>query len=199
MRLAPGLFPALLAAAFTASCGERMPPATEPPAGGPATPAPASQPCRLGVLTESAVGDLRIGDDVAAIRARCGVVRDTTELRSEGQSTRVIAVALDSVAIEAEVVNDRVWRIEVLHPAVRTNDSLGVGTPVSRLLALRDPVAMSGEGRVFVRSPDHCGLSFQLGIRAGATRWDLAALKRLPPDTPVSRILVLGCEPAGTP
>jgi hypothetical protein len=109
----------------------------------------------------------------------------------------MIAVAFPRDTVEAEIVDSRVWRIEVLSPRFRTADSLGVGTPLRRLLALRDPRGITGEGQLFVVSPEHCGLSFRLsdnGSSARTQNWDLAALSRLPSATVVNKILIVGCE-----
>jgi hypothetical protein len=151
------------------------------------------------VLDGGGVGALRIGALVDSVRARCALVRDTTELRAEGLPVRVIAVAVSGDTVEAEVDSGRVWRIETTRPTLRTADSLGVGTPLARLLALPGAHGLSGEGAVFVVSPARCGLSFQLsGVGSAAPRggWTAAALRRLPPSTAVSRVLVVGCPAA---
>lgn len=143
-------------------------------------------------------GDLRIGMTTASVRAACRVTRDTTRLASEGQTARMISVALGGENVEAEIVNDKVWRIEVTSPRFKTADSLGVGTPLARLLALSNPRGLTGEGQLFVASPDHCGLSFRLsnnGSSARSQNWDKAALSRLPPATVVDKILIIGCRP----
>ncbi len=54
---------------------------------------------------------------------------------------------------------------------------------------------MSGEGRLFVTRPSHCGLSFPLApeaARALSQEGDVTTLRRLPAGTPVTRILVVG-------
>ena len=148
------------------------------------------------MVTDSAVGDLRIGATVTEVARRCTIARDTTERRAEGQSVRVIGVAINGDTVDAEVVADRVWRIEVTDPAFRTADSLHVGTALPELLGLPGLRPLSGEGRVFVMIAAHCGLSFQLSVpdtgrRAG--RWRAADLRGLPASTNVTRVLVIGC------
>ncbi len=109
----------------------------------------------------------------------------------------MISVSLSGENVEAEIVNDKVWRIEVTSSRFRTADSLGVGTPLSRLLALNNPRGLTGEGQLFVASPDHCGLSFRLsnnGSSARSQNWDKAALSRLPSSTVVNKVLLLGCN-----
>jgi hypothetical protein len=110
---------------------------------------------------------------------------------------RKLAVALARDTVEAEIVNGRVWRIAVYSPRLRTADSLGVGTTLARLLQLRNPHGMTGEGKFFVASPEHCGMSFRLANAGpGAQRGDLdsAGLARLPKSAVVSEVLVFGCH-----
>jgi hypothetical protein len=152
--------------------------------------------CGQPTLSDSAVGAVRLGTSVADLTAECNVVRDRTEARSEGQLSRVLAVVLAGDTIEAEVVDDRVWRVDVDSPAFRTADSLGVGTPLATMLALPGLQPMSGEGRVFVKTARHCGLSFQLSVPdtgAAAGRWTVEELRRLSEGTKVARVLVVGC------
>jgi ligand-binding SRPBCC domain-containing protein len=162
------------------------------------TDSPRSSPpaCDEATVTGSGIGVLRIGTPVDSVRARCRIVRDTIERRAEGQPSRVITVLVGEDSVEAEVDSGRVWRIEVTRASPRTADSLGVGTPLSRLLELPDVRATSGEGGAYLQSPARCGLSFQLsaygpgGLRA---EWSAAALRRFPPATVVRRLLIVGC------
>lgn len=163
----------------------------------PPAPTPVTVPdCGGSALSDSALGEVRIGRTVAEVSARCTVVRDTTAPRSEGQLARVIDVVVGSDTIEAEVIEDRIWRIEVTSPAYRTADSLGVGTPLPALLAHEGVSPLSGEGRLFVKTASHCGLSFQLSVPdtgAAAGRWTVADLRRLSSATEVTRVLIIGC------
>ena len=147
-------------------------------------------------ITDSTVGFLRLGQSVADVSARCTVARDTTRPGAEGQSSRVLDVNFGDATVEAEVVDDRVWRIGIESPTFRTSDSLGVGTEIPQLLAQRGARPVSGEGRVFVTTATHCGLSFQLSVAdtgTAAGRWTIDALRRLAGDTRVTRVLVIGC------
>ena len=147
-------------------------------------------------MTGRGIGDLRIGKTVEEVRSECGVIRDTTRLASEGQTARIITVAVRDM-VEAEVVDGKVWRIEVVSPPFRTPDSLGVGTRLSRLLQLRNARGITGEGQLFVVSPEHCGLSFRLsdnGSSARSQNWDRATLSRLPSGTVVDKVLIVGCD-----
>ena len=110
---------------------------------------------------------------------------------------RKLRVALSRDTVEAEIVDGRIWRIAVHSPRLRTADSLGVGTTLARLLQLRNPRGMTGEGRFYVASPAHCGMSFRLANAGpGAQRGDLdsAGLARLPKSAVVSEVLVFGCR-----
>ena len=155
--------------------------------------------CGDEVITDKGIGELQIGATVEAIRQKCDVVRDTTALDSEGMPARKLSVALSRDTVEAEIVDGRLWRIAVHSPRLRTADSLGVGIPLSRLLRLRNPRGMAGEGKFFVASPEHCGMSFRLASTGpGAQRGDMdgSGLRRLPPSTAVSEVLVFGCRPS---
>jgi hypothetical protein len=186
----------LLAACLSLGACQRVERPESPPAAAVASVDSARAACGDPIVTGAGVGALRIGAPVDSVRARCPIVRDTVELRAEGQPSRVITVLIGGDTVDAEVDSGRVWRIEVTRPSPRTSDSLGVGTPLARLLELAEVRALSGEGAAYLQSPARCGLSFQLsstgpgGLRA---EWDLAALRRFPPSTVVSRMLVVGC------
>jgi hypothetical protein len=146
-------------------------------------------------LDGSGVGALRIGRPVDEIRRACTVLWDTTGRDIEGNPARTIGVRIGPDSVRAEVVNDSIWRLTVTTPTLRTADSLGVGTPLSRLLEAPNAHGLSGEGAVFVTMPEHCGMSFELSTTAPTPRsgWTRAALQRLPKATRVTRVLVFGC------
>jgi hypothetical protein len=153
--------------------------------------------CGEAVITGEGIGELRIGATVEFVRQKCTVVSDKTAPGAEGMPARKLAVALARDTVEAEIVDGRVWRIAVHSPRLRTADSLGVGTTLARLLQLRNPRGMTGEGKFFVASPQHCGMSFRLANAGpGAQRGDLdsAGLSRLPKSAVVSEVLVFGCH-----
>jgi hypothetical protein len=168
-------------------------------ASGRPAPAVAARSCGVSagtVLAESGIGELRIGRPVAEVAAGCGVLSDTTEIRAEGLPARIVTVDLGRDTVEAEAVDDRIWRIALEHPAFRTADSLGVGTPLSRLLRFDGARGMAGEDGLYLRVPAHCGLSFRLSDSArGAALADPSPemLRRLPAETHVERVLVVGC------
>lgn len=182
-----------------------------PPAAQPGTPAPpiaaptpsvAASTCGDETLTDEGIGHLRIASTVEAVSLNCSIVRDTTAIGAEGMPARKLLVALSRDTVEAEVVSGRVWRIAVASPRLRTSDSLGVGTTKAGLLQLTKPRLMTGEGRLFVASPEHCGMSFKLtnvGRDALRGNLDRVGLARLPDTAVVSEVLIFGCRiPPGT-
>jgi hypothetical protein len=113
-------------------------------------------------------------------------------LGNEGLPERRIAVVVGVDTIEATIDNNRVWRIEVETPRLRTADSLGVGTTASALNQRGATLAV-GEG-VFAILPTHCGLSFQLNnVNVAQGR----SWRTIPDSARVSRVLVFGCPPRG--
>lgn len=185
---------AVIAAVYVTACEKKEEP--EPRAGASAATNPATPPsCGDGGIRAQRVGRIAINDPVDSLRT-CAIVRDTVVPADEGMSARKVFVALGTDTVAAEIVNERVWRIEVVSPGMRTTDSLGVGTPVKRLLELKDARAVTGEGRLFVVTSEHCGMSFQLSPSALATHrgaWDRTALASLPDSTAVTRVLVYAC------
>lgn len=154
-------------------------------------------PCGNEVLSGRGIGELVVGRNVDSIKRVCRVISDDTELGGEGMPTRILRVAFSHDTVEAEIDSSRVWRIEVASRSLKTADSIGVGTSIERLLQLKEPTGLGGEGAVFLLSPEHCGLSFQLsesGSDAPPEKWDRAALAGLPKSTVVDRVLVVGCD-----
>lgn len=122
---------------------------------------------------------------------------DTTVMGAEGMPARIARVEVNGELVEAEIVDGKVWRLPIQSPRFRTADSLGVDTPLSRLLALPEPRGMMGEGALYFASPAHCGLSFKLSatrpLPPSGQNWNLAALRRLPDSTKVTEVLAVGC------
>jgi hypothetical protein len=140
-------------------------------------------------LTGDGLGDLRIGAAVDQVARNCRVLRDTTALGIEGEPERTILIDLERDSVTAVVSADKIWRVHVRTPAFRTADSLGVGTAVTALQNRR-PQILTGEGKVFVRLPTHCGLSFRLGgVVAGRT----FSLELIPESVVVDEVLAFGC------
>ena len=142
------------------------------------------------------MGKLRIGETVESVRHYCTVVRDTTELGAEGMPSRVVSVSFPHDTLQVEIADAKVWRVNIKSPHFSTADSLHVGTPLARLLKLKKPQGMTGEGALFVMSPDHCGLSFRLSDDGEVILRDQspAELARLPASRRVIEILIVGCH-----
>jgi hypothetical protein len=152
--------------------------------------------CGRPVVDGDGVGAIRIGMDVDTVKARCPIVRDTVELRSEGQPERILVVAFGSDTANVEIDSAKVWRIEIISPGLRTADWLGVGTPLATLLSLEGGVqGLTGEGNLFLVSQARCGLSFELSEpRSPSGNWPAERLRELPKSTAVKRVLVIGCR-----
>jgi hypothetical protein len=148
-------------------------------------------------IENAGVGCLRIGAPATDVHHPCRVVSDTTKLGAEGMpERRIVAIVPPDDTLSATIADDSVWRIEVTSGTILTADSLGVGTPLRRLLAEPGARALEGEGRIFITVPRHCGLSFQLAaVRPDSelARPIDVVVRHLPPTTPVSRVLVVGC------
>lgn len=167
---------------------------TAPARGGDTTRPAVGGGCTATNLTGEGVGPVRIGATVDAVRARCTIVAEGTRPGPEGSTSRFVTVAMNADSVDAEIVDGRVWRVPVTSSRLRTEDGLGVGTPLARLLELRDVRPAMGEG-LYVLSPAHCGVSFQLASPDGSLppATTVAELRRLPSSTVVSRVLLTGC------
>jgi hypothetical protein len=159
--------------------------------------APSPSGCSSTLLRGTGIGALRIGATLASVRNSCNVRDEATIMGAEGMPARIAYVEANGKLVDAEIVDDKVWRLAIRIPDFRTTDSLGVGTPLSRLLELPEPRGMMGEGALYFASPAHCGLSFKLSenrpLPPSGQNWNAAALKRLPPTTKVTEVLAVGC------
>jgi hypothetical protein len=160
--------------------------------------------CGDPIIRDNGIGKLRIGMRADSVNSICQVALDTVRPGPEGMSQRVMMVAFPPDAVEAEIVNDSVWRLDVRTPGIRTTDSLGVGTPIAELLKHGDARGMIGEGNFVLIYRNRCGISFILsgGIPPGRPRvWNAKELAKLDPVTKVERILVYDCalRPSFTP
>jgi hypothetical protein len=161
------------------------------------TTSPSPSGCSSTLLRGTGIGALRIGATLASVRSSCDVRDEATIAGAEGMPARIAYVEVNGKLVEAEIVDDKVWRLAIGLPDFRTSDSLGVGTPLSRLLKLPQPRGMMGEGALYFASPAHCGLSFKLSenrpLPPSGQNWNAAALSRLPPTTKVTEVLAVGC------
>ena len=148
-------------------------------------------------LSGEGIGAIRIGESILHVKASCPLTQDDSVDVEEGLRERVVAIATGLGLFRASVDSERVWRIEVDSPAPQTADSIHVGTPLRRLLALYGLRGAEGESGLFLATPTHCGMSFRLKLEIADAEhksdWTLADLRRLPPDTPIDLILMFGC------
>jgi hypothetical protein len=160
------------------------------------------------LLTGDSVGPAIVGVGRSALSPRIKVIRDTIEEGMEGipETIAILLVAGDTV--RAAIDSGRIYRFNVTSARFRTADSLGVGTPLSRLLSEPGIYAMTGEGAVFVWSDKRCGLGFRLWDPSAEREmaWDpgglgdspdsvgVTELRRLPQSTTVGEVIVVGCR-----
>jgi len=164
-----------------------------------AIPITAAQPvavaptCGDRVLRDQGIGKLQIGMPLDSVKTICRVVLDTVRPGPEGMTQRVITVAFPPDAVEAEIVDGKIWRLDIDSPAFRTPDSLAVGSTLSELRRVGGSHAAFGEGKLFLLSSKHCGLSFRLAGPIPTTsfrNWTAKELAKLPEAVAVDRILV---------
>lgn len=191
-RAAPRPIAALVVAALVLACGA----GDERPDGFPRDSLPAPLACgaaERAVLTGEGIGALRIGASVASVRATCRILSDTIVPGPEGMPQRTVLVALRDARVAAVVTNDRIWRLHLRSPDIRTADSLGVASTLGALRSLPEGALYEGEGNVFFVPREPCGLSFRLA-RTGSTPAPLLAA--LPDSLSVVEVLVVGCQVA---
>jgi hypothetical protein len=141
-------------------------------------------------LQGSGVGEVRLGLPIAQLKAKCVVVLDTTiEFGSEGLPERRVVVLIGNEPLDVEVDGDRVWRIDVTSPQIRTADSLGLGTTAHSLRLAGAELLGSAEGGFYVRVPRDCGLSFRIERVTHARSWS-----DIPSKAKVDQVLVVGCH-----
>lgn len=145
----------------------------------------------VAVVGDSSVGCLTLRAPIEAVRRACGEVRDTV-VPVEGQLQPAIQVGVEGGSATAEIVSGRVWRIRVSDPALRTADSIRVGTPVSSLASRPGFRIVHGEG-VFARLDSHCGKTFEIrGLPHEVSDWTVEQALALPDTARVAQILVVG-------
>ncbi len=167
--------------------------ATEPSAPLPSNCGISGQP----VLTDQGLGELKIGKPAAGIKQLCAVVSDASQQGSEGQMERVLAVRIAGEIVPATIVNDKVWRVAVTTPGIRSADSLGVDTPLQRIASMRGAQFFPGEDGVYAFVADHCALSFRFSLPLRPPKggqWTAAAIAKEHGDAVVDRVLLTECR-----
>jgi hypothetical protein len=152
--------------------------------------------CGDSLLREGGIGKLRIGVSVDFVKSQCRVVKDTVQPGAEGLTERRITVAFLRDSVEAEIVDGKVWRIDVSSPAFRTSDSLGVGSSIPEVLRNDQPDGGYGEEGFYVISRNHCGFSYLMDgrIPPGNRHWDNKTLADLPASVKVEKVLIVRCH-----
>ena len=168
-----------------------------------ASPSSSERTCGMAsgaIISDSGLGTLGIGTAVVDIKQRCKVLADTSQPDDEGSPQRILLVQIGDDTLTAVIDDERVHRIEVYSPNVRSPDSLGVGSRLATLLRTGSARALSGEGRYYVRLPAHCGLSFQLPVVEFADSLGYPdvlegpALKHLSDTLRVTGVFIVGCK-----
>lgn len=148
------------------------------------------------VLTTTGVGSLAIGRSVDAVKASCRVIRDVMELTNQGTLDNVLTLVIGGDIYRATVNDGLVSRIFVRTPRIATRDGLRIGTPLSRVAALKGVKLAEGEDGLYLLPPTHCGLSFKFSVQSRwhtGRPWTIQELVRLHGSRPVDRILVTRC------
>jgi len=148
------------------------------------------------VLTDLGIGNLAIGRTVDAVKGTCRIIRDIHELTSEGTVDRVLTLVIGGDIYRATVVSGLVSRVSVRTPRIATRDGLRVGTPLSKVAALKGVKIAEGEDGLYLLPGSHCGLSFRFSIQSRwptGRSWTMEELVRRHGNRPVDRILVTRC------
>ena len=148
------------------------------------------------VLTDLGIGNLAIGRTVDAVKASCRIIRDISELTSEGAVDRVLTVVIGGDLYRASVVSGLIAQVTVRTPRIATSDGLRVGTPLSRVAALKGVKIAEGQDGLYLLPGTHCGLSFSFSIPSRwptGRSWTMEELIRRHGREPVTRILVTRC------
>ena len=162
--------------------------------------APVPRTCGISgqpLLADEGIGGLRIGRPVTDIQELCEVVTDGQQQGSEGTMERVITVRIAGEIVPATIVSDKVWRVAVTTPGIRTVDSLGVDTPLQKIAVMRGAQFFPGEDGVYAFVAAHCALSFRFSLPLRPPKggqWTPAAIAREHGDAAVDRVLLTECR-----
>ena len=169
--------------------------------GTPSVPAtPLSSSCGISgqpVLTDEGIGELRIGKSAAETKKLCDVVSDADQQGSEGSMERILAIRIGGEIVPATIVNDKVWRVAITTPRIRTADSLGVDSPLRKIASMRGAQFFPGEDGVYAFVADHCALSFRFSLPLRPPKggqWTPTAIATAHADAVVDRVLLTECR-----
>ena len=128
---------------------------------------PSTDSCdRGGMLSAAGIGPLRIGLTIDSLAKVCRIV---DSVRDAGSTRYRVRIGADTTDVYE--AGGRVFSISTGSPVHRTRDSLGVGSPVERLLDLPDLHGVGFWPEAFVvhaQSGEHCGLGFWLDAKTAA-------------------------------
>ena len=157
-----------------------------------------SADCTSRLVTGDGVGPIRIDASLDSIRRICPMVRDTTAPPNVNfPNERLVSVSLGADTAVVSLRRGRVKEILLVSGKFATADSIGVGTPLRRLLGLPQAKGYGRAGDLLMVTPSKCGLRFGIAGRFddlpdGAK--DSVMLVKVPPTAIVDRILIDGCE-----
>jgi hypothetical protein len=188
--------------ALGAGCGSRekehAPPQAVASLTRPATNATPSAGCAARLVTGDGVGPIRIDLSLDSVRRTCPVVRDTTVRPNiKDPPERLVSVLLGADTAVVSVQGGRVTGVLLAGRGFATADSLGIGTPLRRLLGVPRVKVYGVAGRLIVMTPAKCGLRFDItgpfnDLPEGVL--GSAVLDRLPLAAMVDRIHIDGCD-----
>ncbi len=116
------------------------------------------------------IDEFRVGRPAAEIAAPCVVLADAVAPGPEAIPQRVMSIPVAGTdTVLATIVNYDVWRLQLESTAIRTVDSLGVGSLLAeRLRSWRGRArSAEGEGRLFVLLEEPGGVSFRVNFAFG--------------------------------
>jgi len=144
-------------------------------------------------VSEDGIGVLRVGTSLDAVRSSCAVL---SEHPGVGNAPLIARVDLGLDTATAEFIGGILKRITLHHHAYRTADSLGVGTPMTRLMNLRAVTGVTERNHLYAVTPAYCGLRFMIenpAPRPPAAQSGRAALRRLSGETKTLELDIVGC------
>ena len=118
-------------------------------------------------VTRYGIGPVRVGMTMAALRSACPEARDTAWKGEEGTQEAGAVVMPGGRRVVAVAAGDRVGRLMVDQPGLKTAAGFGVGSPVGELRATYGRMcAGTTEKRFAVWFPNAPGVSFALDSAA---------------------------------
>ena len=149
-------------------------------------------------VTGDGVGAVRVGESLAQVKKVCRIRPVRLKKGERPPPDDLLDFKIGPTPVQAQIEGGRVWRIVVDGPLLKTGDRLGVGSPVSALLAAGPARASQREGVIYASLPNRCGLIFQLSYRPrrGEDRdaWTPDTLALLPAEAVIERVLISGCR-----